>query len=183
MSKLPLPRDIRPEIKRQPEIPHPIQRPSNSWLMAHKEVIYDSTENWKKSDLLLRLGTIAVNYDLDPTLSSDPVLSDTILTYGVKVAYRDENGNPQVWRRLPFVQPDITPWVKKIIGELSTLISGDYVTKQEFCSTTNALSVAIDTAPIDTDRLNQRSGFDFLNCGTATTVISAEHRPDSNLIE
>ena len=97
--------------------------------MAHEEVIYGSTENWKKSDLLRRLGTIAVNYDLDPTLSSDPVLSDTILTYGVKVAYRDENGNPQVWRRLPFVQPDITPWVKKISGELSTLISGDYVTK------------------------------------------------------
>lgn len=106
--------------------------------------MYDTTANWQKSDLLLRLGTIAINYDFDKTLSADPVLSSRIKTYAVKVAYKDCHGNPQRWRDLPFVQPDLTPYIETIVEQLSAVLSATFVTHPEFDASNKKLSAAID---------------------------------------
>ena len=73
-------------------LPYPVQYPSDSWLRAHKDVIYDTTDNWEKSDMLLRLGTIAVSYDLEkPAPHHRP---SKVQSYAIKVAFKDRWGNP-----------------------------------------------------------------------------------------
>lgn len=139
-NRLPLPKGIAINDdsyrEKESKIPFPVPRPSDSWLMAHKDVVYDSTKNWEQSQMLLRLGTIAINYDIAPELS------DT--TFGVKVAFKDRLGNLQTWRRLPFIQPDLTPYIEQIAREISACLSASFVTHSEFSQTVGALSGSID---------------------------------------
>lgn len=120
------------------ELPYPLKHPSDSWLAMHKDVIYDTTENWKRSEFRLRLGTIAINYDLGEDISKT--------TFGVKVAFKDKYGYPQIWRDLPFIQPDLTPYIQQIAEAISATLSASFVTHPEFNAAISALSTSVDNA-------------------------------------
>ena len=113
-------------------LPFPLPCPSDEWLIARKNIIYDTTENWMRSEMRLRLGTIAVSYDLDSSCSCFP---PKVVSYAIKVAFKDRFGNPQVWRDLPFVSPNLSPYIQTIVEQLSGVISANFVTKQEFAET------------------------------------------------
>lgn len=155
--------------------PPPRPRPQDKHIAAHADVLYDSETNWLSSNLLLSLGTICISYKND-------VSSDT-QKFGLKVAIRDKYGNPQVWRDLPFLEPDLTPSISTLISELSSTfvmnnqfsaeISGIHDQIAEIQSSLPQLSVSIQNN-IMTELTDS---FWCLDCGTGTTVIV----PDENL--
>ena len=141
MSDLPFPRELDKRNCNSQKLPFPLNCPSDGWLATHKDIIYDTTENWERSEFRLRLGTIAINYNLGDDISKT--------TFGVKVAFKDKYGYPQIWRDLPFIQPDLNPYIKQIAESISAVLSSAFVSHQEFTEITSDLSIAIRTISQD----------------------------------
>ena len=141
MNDLPFPRELDKRNCNNRKLPFPLNCPSDGWLATHKDIIYDTTENWERSEFRLRLGTIAINYNLGDDISKT--------TFGVKVAFKDKYGYPQIWRDLPFIQPDLNPYIKQIAESISVVLSSAFVSQQEFTKITSDLSIAISATSQD----------------------------------
>lgn len=138
--------DSRYDSRMDSELPCPLRHPSDSWLAMRKEIIYDTTENWKRSEFRLRLGTIAINYNLGDDISKT--------TFGIKVAFKDKYGYPQIWRDLPFIQPDLTPYIQQIADAISATLSTSFVTQPQLDAAKAEIDGEINAIAADVRKLS-----------------------------
>ena len=162
MSDLPFPREFDKRNCNNQKLPFPLNCPSDGWLAMHKDIIYDTTENWERSEFRLRLGTIAINYNLGDDISKT--------TFGVKVAFKDKYGYPQIWRDLPFIQPDLNPYIKQIAESISVVLSSAFVSHQEFTDITSDLNIAIHAISQDSSYALSVANVALLSASSAAGV-------------